>query len=236
MIYKILKIKVFFFLFSIISNSLFCQIAIKWEVDLKTQKAEVRIYNYSKEKIAFPLDTKSFQAYFTDNYIVSESNWDRNYPFYSFTINAYDIVSKNRIETYSGTPYLDLSDFEKQRTSIESLNRNYNSKISEWKNKNGLEKDFDAQINYYLIQNLIFLKPKDEKSFSIPFDLKNITNKNNAIHDSYLLEKNKSYVLFLSLQVRNDIYNYLTPSQKQKFKKYKLFAGSLESNKIELKQ
>lgn len=236
MIYKILKIKVFFFLFSIISNNLFCQITVKWKLDLDTHKAKVEIYNDSMEKIAFPLDTKFFQAYFSDNYNVSESNWDRNYPFYSFTINVFDIATQNRLETNSGTPYLDLSDFEKQRANIESINRNYNSKISAWKNKNGLEKDFNAQLNYYLIQNLIFLRPKERKSFSIPFDLKNITNKNNAIHDSYLLEKDKSYVLFLSLQIRNEIYNYLTLPQKQKLKKYKLFAGSLESNKIELKE
>jgi hypothetical protein len=234
MIYKVLKIKVFIF-FIVISNNLFSQITVKWQLDFKAQQAKVQIYNDSNEKIAFPLDTKSFQAYFNDNYTISQSDWNRNYPFYSLTINAYD-NAQNRIETNSSTPYLDLSDFEKQRLNIESINKDYNYKINSWKEKNGLKSDFEAQLNYYLMQNLIFLQPKEKKLFSIPFNLRDIANKNNVIHDSYLLEKDKSYTLFLSLQVRNEIYNYLTPSQKHKLKKYKLFEGSLESNKIQLKQ
>jgi hypothetical protein len=86
------------------------------------------------------------------------------------------------------------------------------------------------------MQNLVCLKPKEKKNFTIPLNLRNITNKDNAIHDSYLLEKNKNYTLFLSLQVKGNIYNYLTKAQKQKLKKYELFTGSLESNTIELKQ
>lgn len=234
MIYKILKMKILFFLI-IISNNFSSQIIVKWEISVKDQQAKVQIYNNSDKKTLFPLDTKSFQAHFSDNYIISQSNWNKDYPFFSFTVNAFNKLTQKRLETNSDIPYLDLSDFEKQKLNIESINKDYNSKINVWKEKNGLKSDLDAQINYYLIKNLVYLKPKEKKNFTIPLNLRNITNKDNAIHDSYLLEKNKNYTIFLSLQVKDDIYNYLTNAQKQKLKEYKLFTGSLESNKIEIK-
>jgi len=235
MIYKILKIPVLFFLI-IVSNNLFSQINVKWKLNLKTQQATVYVHNEGNKKIAFPLDTKSFQAYFSDNYVVSQSEWNKDYPFYSFTINVYDVINNKLIETNSTTPYLDLSDFEKQKANIKLNNKNYNSKIRLWKKMHNLKNDLDAEINYYLMQNLILLEPKEEKSFSIVFNLRNITNKNNIVQDSYVLEKNRDYLVFLSLFVKNDVYNYFTPSQKEKLKKYKFFTGSLESNKIELKE
>lgn len=235
MIYKILKIPVLFFLI-IVSNNLFSKINVKWKLNLKTQQATVYVHNEGNKKIAFPLDTKSFQAYFSDNYVVSQSEWNKDYPFYSFTINVYDVINNKLIETNSTTPYLDLSDFEKQKANIKLNNKNYNSKIRLWKKMHNLKNDLDAEINYYLMQNLILLEPKEEKSFSIVFNLRNITNKNNIVQDSYVLEKNRDYLVFLSLFVKNDVYNYFTPSQKEKLKKYKFFTGSLESNKIELKE
>lgn len=234
MTYKILKIQ--FFIFFAISNNIFSQITVKWQLDLQDQQAKIEIYNQSNKKIALPLDTTSFQAYYKDNYVISRSEWNKDYPFYSFTINACDASTNKRIETHSSAPYIDLSDFEKQRSNIESANEDYNSKISFWKKNNNLTSDLSAEINYYLLHNLMFLQPKETKIFHVPYNLKNITNKDNTVHDSYLLEEDKNYNLFLSLQVKNDIYNYLTPHQKQKLKKYKLFTGSLESNKIEIKR
>lgn len=235
MTYKILKIQLFI-LFIAVSNNLFCQITVKWQLDLDFKQAKIEIYNHSNKKIVLPLDTTSFQAYFKDNYVMSRSEWNKDYPFYSFTINTYDALTNKRMETHSSTPYLDLSDFEKQRSNTESANKDYSSKIDSWKKNNNLKSDLNAEINYYLLRNLMFLQPKETKIFYVPYNLKNITNKDNTIHDSYVLEENKNYTLFLSLQVKNDIYNYLTPHQKQKLKKYKLFTGSLESNKIEIKR
>ncbi|GAA5084183.1 hypothetical protein GCM10023210_03720 [Chryseobacterium ginsengisoli] len=229
-----IKNKFQIFLFLILSNILYSQLVVKWELKENNEKAIIKIYNESKQNVIIPIDLKSFQAYFINIY--NNSEWDKKYPFLAFKINVFDKISKNRVEINTSTPYLDISNFEKDRLKLDSITKNYESKINIWKKNNITLSNSEAQLNYYIIENLIYLKPNESLEFSILFDLRNITNQDNAIHYSYILEKNKSYTLFLSLHVKNDVYNYLTSYQKRKLKKYKLFTGSLESNKIELKQ
>lgn len=169
MTYKILKLQ--FFIFFAISNNLFSQITVKWQLDLQDQQAKMEIYNHSNEKIVLPLDTTCFQAYYKDNCVISQSESNKDYPFYSFTINAFDAFTNKRIESHSSTPYLDLSDFEKRRSNIKSSNKDYNSKIGFWKKNNNLTSDLSAEINYYLLRNLMFLQPKETKIFYVPYPI-----------------------------------------------------------------
>lgn len=55
-------------------------------------------------------------------------------------------------------------------------------------------------------------------------------------YDYFNLIPDHQYKLSLKYCIENNIYKYLTEEQLNKIKGYKLFFGSLESNKIEFKQ
>lgn len=232
MIYKALKIY-FTLLLLIITNNLYSQLNISWKLDSKKENADIIIYNNSNENIAVALDTLSLQGYFNDNNIISKENWNKNYPFLALTLNIYD-ENKNKLITNTSNPYYDLSEFQKMKGKRDSLENEYNSMIKKWKIKNKIKKDHVAQINYYLLKNLLLIKPKDSIKFSVIFNLRNITNTENNLLDSYILEADNKYNSLLTLNVDKSIENYLTKEQKQKLKNYIFFTGRIESNKIQL--
>ncbi len=90
-----------------------------------------------------------------------------------------------------------------------------------------------ALTNYNIIKNLIYLKSKEKVSFKIKLDFYNITNQE-LIFYNYILDKELKYKLSLSLCEFDELENYFTIDQKQKLKNYKLFKGSIQSNKIQL--
>lgn len=204
-------------------------------LDSKKEKADIIIYNSSNENIAVALDTLSLQGYFNDNNIISKENWNKNYPFLALTLNIYD-DDKNKLITNTTNPYYDLSEFQKMKGKRDSLENEYNSMIKKWKIKNKIKKDHDAQINYYLLKNLFLIKPKDSIKFSVIFNLRNITNTENNLLDSYILEADNNYNSLLTLNIDKSIENYLTKEQKQKLKNYIFFTGRIESNKIQLRK
>jgi hypothetical protein len=111
----------------------------------------------------------------------------------------------------------------------------YEKKIKLWQKKNGIKSFDDAKINYYIFNNLIYLKQGEKIEKEFYFDLHNITN-GKYMYYYYHIEDDKQYDVSLSFNIEDCVYKYLTPFQKQKLKKYKLFTGLLESNKVEFKQ
>lgn len=232
MIYKILKIY-FTLLLLIVTNSLYSQLNISWKLDSKKENADIVIYNNSSENIAVAVDTLSLQGYFNDSHIISKENWNKNYPFLALTLTIYD-DNKNKLITNTSNPYYDLSEFQNMKSKRDSLEKEYNSIIKKWKIRNKIKNDHVAQINYYLVNNLLLIKPKSSIKFSVIFNLRNITNTKNNLLDSYILEADNKYNSFLTLNVDKSIEKYLTKEQKQKLKNYVFFTGRIESNKIEL--
>lgn len=217
-----------------ITTKFYTQIRITWELDSKKENAEVTVYNDSDKNIAIPLDTLSLQGYYSDSDRITEKNWNKDYPFFALTLNIYE-NSKKRIKTNSGAPYFDMSKFEEIKNKKDSIQNEYNFVIKQWQAKNKIQKDFTAQINYYLLKKILLIKSKDKIKFSVIYNLRNITNTENGLHDSYQLEFGKNYFASLTLNINSLIYKYLTKDQKQELKKYELFEGKIESNKIELK-
>jgi len=233
MMYKTSKL-CFIFLLLFITNKFYSQVYINWKLDSKGENAEITIFNNSNEDIAIPIDTLSFQAYFNDTHKITKENWNKNYPFFALTLNVYD-YNQNRLKANTDMPYLDSSEFIKTKNKIDSIQNKYTSIIKEWKINNNITNDNIAQINYYLLKNLILIKSKDKVKFSVIFNLRNISNKENGLYDSYIIEKDKKYSALLKLNIDKRTYNYLTREQKQKLKNYNLFTGRIESNKIEIR-
>ncbi|WBV60640.1 hypothetical protein PFY12_00645 [Chryseobacterium camelliae] len=201
--------------FLLFSFNLSGQIKIEWSLNVIKQKADIIIRNESNKNVVIPIDTTSLQAYFSDDQIIKESNWSENYPFFALALQIYNYENQERVLTNSSAPYLDVDELNLKKDSI---SKKYKDKINSWKIKNRIKKENIAQINYYLVNNLRFLEPKDELKFEVAYNLRNITNQEIGVHDSYILEKGKKYFGFISFRTDRTIYDFLTDDQKKSIK------------------
>lgn len=202
---------------------------LKLEFTLINSVANVTIYNESKENYVLPIDVLHFRPYEADCGVFSD--YEMEFPSLSLMVNIINSDSKR--EDYA-LGYKHFDNIDSIEKNIDTKRENFQKKIKDWGKKNNI-KDYNlALINYNLNNNLIYLKPHEKVSFKIKFDLHNVTNQE-LIFYNYILEKTSNYIFYLSLCNYKNINKYLTSSQNKKLKKYKLFTGSLESNKIELK-
>ncbi|WP_223609550.1 hypothetical protein [Chryseobacterium sp. OSA05B] len=204
---------------------------LRLELRLTNSIAKVTIYNESKENYVLPIDAFHFRPYEDDCNNLS----DHELEFPSFGLMVNIIKSTGKKEDYTIGYYKTSENFDSISNNINIKRSSFQKKISKWGKNNNI-KDYNVSlINYNLINNLIYLKPKGKFSFNIKLDLYNITAQE-LIFYNYILEKSENYKFNLSLCEFKEIDRYLTSSQKYKLKKYKLFTKKLESNFVELKQ
>jgi hypothetical protein len=215
-------------------SNLNAQVKISWKVDADRKVADIVLYNESNENIIVPLDTTSLQPYYSDSYRITENEWIDRYPFLGLTLNIYDQPDQKNIETQIHS-HINLSEFDKIKAENDSIKKEFDIKIKEWKSQNDIQK-VNANINYYIINHLVFLHAKEKILFSVPFNLDNITNrKSGPLQGFYLLDCTRNNTGYLSARIDKNIYQYITESQKKKLREYKLFVGELKSNKTEVK-
>ncbi|MBW8361001.1 MAG: hypothetical protein K0M56_02300 [Kaistella sp.] len=211
------------------------QITMQWKLNSNKTTAEIAIKNTGSEVWVVPVHQQRLQAFFTDNCEWPRPDLSERYPFLAPTLNVFDVLTDERIETVSSFPYSDLTDFEKFRKRNDSLLVIKNLLLNEWMNKNHLTDKSTARHNVYFIKNLIFLKPQEEVRFEVPFSLFNITRQEDDIHDSYILQKDKNYALNLSICIDEALYHIMSKKQKRKLGRGKLFTGKIESNTLIIK-
>lgn len=221
---------ILFLTFSIFSG----QIRMTWTLNQKAGMANISIKNEGLNFVIIPLNTSSLQAYYLENCIINEAEFDKSQLYFSPSLIVNNDSDKRQVESFSSTPSIDISKFDSLKSKLDSINETYNNKIYKWKKRNKIENINYAQLNFYLINHLLTLKPSEEIIFSLPFNLINISARDNGVYDSYILEHNKKHSASLSLCVDKNIYRYLTGKQKSKLKGAILFSGTIESNKISI--
>ncbi len=233
MIHNIIKIFQIIFVFSFFGHFK-AQIKISWQLDSQKKVANITLYNDSNENIIIPLDTTSLQPYYSDNYNIIKQEWIDQYPFFGLTINIYDNFEQKNVETYLHSE-IDISDLKKIKIKNDSIIKEFNLKMEKWRKKNNV-READVKINYYIMNNLLRLKPYEKLVFHVPFNLKNITNRDaGPLQGFYVLDNEKENIGYLSISIDKETYiKYLTKSQRQMLNKYKLFTGSIKSNKIKI--
>lgn len=233
MIHDIIKIFQIIFVF-LIFGQFKAQLKINWQLDSQEKVANITLYNESNENIIIPLDTTSLQPYYSDNYNIIKHEWIDQYPFFGLTINIYDNFEQKNVETYLHSE-IDLSDLKKIKIKNDSIKKEFNLKMEKWGKKNNVPKA-DVKINYYIMNNLLRIKPQEKIVFHVPFNLKNIINRDvGPSQGFYVLDNEKENIGYLSISINKEAYiKYLTKSQRQKLNRYKLFTSSIKSNKINI--
>ncbi|MDR6922272.1 hypothetical protein [Chryseobacterium sp. 2987] len=210
------------------------------KVDEK-QLIEIIIKNNSQINYILPIDTTDFKPFYNGescvDFVDQESYKDlmlkANFENQSdneilMAIPQFKLMGK--IDENDNRVIMEL----KRRDSLKDLQ---NKEVDHWKRVNRILQSNDWAIkNKFLISNLIFLKPGQEFVYQKYFTPKKInSNQISGTYDYYNLLPNESYSFSLMYCIDERVYGYLTEKQKRKFKKFKFFTGSFESNTLKWK-
>lgn len=203
------------------------QIKIELNIDYLNKKANVVLVNETNTNLVVPLDTLALSPYY-DDICLEMKNYIHGSPYLGLNIKLKD---EDTISDFlGGTGKMDDLSVVNM---IYTEKKKYESKIRLWQKKNNIKSFEEAKINYYVFNNLMYLKPGEKIEKTFYFDLHNITN-GKYMYYYYRLEDDKKYNVSLTFNINECIYKYLTQKQKQSLNKYNLFKGQVESNKIEL--
>ncbi len=205
------------------------QIKIELNIDNLNKKAKIVLLNETNTNLAIPLDTLTLSPYF-DDICLEIKNYIHGSPYLGLNIK---LKNEDTISDFLGGSGKmdDLSLVNKMAKE----KKKYERKIRLWQKKNNIKSFEEAKINYYVFNNLIYLKPGEKIERTFYFDLHNITN-GKYMYYYYHIEDDKQYNVSLSFNIQDCVYKYLTATQKEKLTDYKLFTGSIESNEIQLKK
>ncbi|WP_157761445.1 hypothetical protein [Chryseobacterium camelliae] len=208
------------------------QLKMECNINFIDKKATVILLNTTNNNVVIPIDKHSLRPYFND-ICLDLSQYQFDYPVLgpSILIHKNDSILES---SSSGDIGNDLAIIENESKKRKANINKYENDIRLWQKLHHIKSFEEAKINYYVYNNLMFLKPKEKIVLEFYFDLNNIT-KEKYMNYFYRLESGQNYSLNISLKINECIYNYLTGYQKSKLKKYKLFYGTIVSNKIELK-
>ncbi|MDH6252581.1 hypothetical protein M2347_002308 [Chryseobacterium sp. H1D6B] len=197
----------------------------------KGEKLSVSITNLTNDYYVVPFDESSFKGYNSEEVCNDLKTLDYPYNFFALSLIFKDKM-KNEPEnslTRSFHPQ-DLDQKEADRVHLKYQKKK--EKLISWKKKNNFQTDLEAERNFYIMNNLLFLSPKEKKILNLEMDIFTIMRGDTMFYDYYNLQNGKEYNFNVKLCADRNIYNYLTEKQKHYLQKYKFFEGQLESNTL----
>ncbi|KQT16803.1 hypothetical protein ASG31_10515 [Chryseobacterium sp. Leaf404] len=193
------------------------------------KSAVVSIENETNNNYIIPVDLTNLKAFFNFETCAYFSEYDSSYNPLALTLIVIDANSGEKIEAKRGTAYMEDNFAEKYIKEISRCGVIDNTYVN-WSKTQEINDESKAKINYYLVRNLVFLKPKQKINFRVLIDLKNVSTESLYVFDWYNLDESKRYNLQLQFDVQNCFYDFLTKKQRETFSDYKLFTGKIESN------
>lgn len=225
-----MKLKILILLF--LATRATAQVKIEFSINTSNNIAEISINNMTEDYYLIPLDMTSLRPYYNN---ICLDMIEYTYPYPVLGLNIL-LKKDNRIVDSSANSEIpnDTVIAGREFKKLNNLKIINEKKIISWQKKNGI-KDFEtAKNNFYIFNNILYLKPKQVIKFKSKFNLDNITDQK-YFHSYFPRNKYDKYMISLYYDVQPCIYNYLTSDQKKRLIKYKFFLGKLESNVIELK-
>ena len=189
------------------------------------------ITNLTNNYYALPFDKNGFKGYNINEVCSDLKNLDYPHRFFALSLMFEDRIKNEPIESLLRSYHLQSFD-EKTINQINSLVNIHKQEILEWQEENDLKLELDAERNFYIMNNLLLLAPKEKVTLNLEMNVYEIKRGDTMFYDYYNLEDKKKYDFSVILCADKGIYNYLTDTQKVKLKKYMFFVGRIESNII----
>lgn len=210
------------------------QIAVMFSMELDRKSAIITIKNNSTKNYALPVELTNLKAYY-ENDIVCEYFNSYHAPLHglSFSLKLTDSKTKQVLEpqrTHVNIDFDTLQNYLTENKQCFSLDQEKQN----WQLTHKIKDKAKADLNYYIFNNLILLRPNQNMSYRILIDLDNISSEIYFV-DKYDVKPNTKYFFQLYTEINDCIYDVLTPVQKKELKDYTLFTGKIESNIIDCK-
>lgn len=158
------------FLFPIFIKS---QIGLTFNMAFDKKSAVVTLQNKTDDNYIIPVDLTNLKAFFNFETFTYFSEYHSSYNPLALTLVVLDANSGEKIEANRGTAYMEDNFAEKY---IKEMSRCdvIDSTYVNWSKEQRISDESKSIINYYLVRNLIFLKPKQKINFRVVIDLKNV--------------------------------------------------------------
>lgn len=194
------------------------------EIDRKS--AIVSIENYSSKNYVLPLEMTNLKPFWEGENPCEMAKY-HHAPSHqlSFSLKLTDSKTYKVLEPQNTYVNLDLnfieSDLEKNKNCYTK------SELKNWQQKFKIKDEGIAALNYYIYNNLIFLKPNQKIKFRVITDLQNISNELYFVY-RYDTKSDTRYKFELSTEINECVYDVLTIEQKEELKYYSFFTGKLK--------
>lgn len=226
--------KYLIYIFLMISNIVFSQIkftvSIAKAIDNDKYILKVNFANLSAENYAIPIDTTGFRAYYSPQ-ICNKVEYPDKY--FAPVLFFKEEKSETYIQANSGSYDIYEMNSENLEKQARIKLQKRKDKIKNWMFKKQLENFEEAEENYNIIKNIVFLKPEQNFSYETLLDLSDIRRSDISLnHDRYSLDKKTDYYFSLSVCIDKNIYKVLTSKQIKQHKDYRFYDGRLDSNII----
>ncbi|MBW8361002.1 MAG: hypothetical protein K0M56_02305 [Kaistella sp.] len=220
-------------LFSTVTAQITHQVTVIKKISHSKFIIKAEFINESDQTYIIPLDTTGLKAYYPDE-ICGMDQMEFPYKYFAPAVLLHNQKGENvhaNLKSYN-VPEESMSLLSKE---FDSLRQQYKTRISEWAKKEHISDFKTAEQNFYIMNNLIVLKPGKSFTYEIVLDLYKVNRSELFLNfDSYMLTVNSTFTFRSLLCADKNIYSYLTKKQKKQLKKYKLFKGIIESNRIVL--
>ncbi|QIY90781.1 hypothetical protein [Chryseobacterium gallinarum] len=203
------------------------------EKEYKGHILELTVINESDNSITFPLDTLSYalpftedlNAYYQEQNLILAPDMVNSLAVYGF------IYQKGKFfegalgdePSYDYPGIMDRNNFREKREKV----------INEWGLRNNIKDDVMRAYNWYLMKNLITIKPGKKIKYKIYFNpFFKMLNRYGEQEFYYQLNFKLPYKVNFKIICNENLYKLLTTRQRKEYKN--LFIGVVESNTLDL--
>jgi hypothetical protein len=193
---------------------------------------ELTVINTSDHSISFPLDKRSYSIPFSEDIAVyyGEDNVSSS-PDSQYRLCAYGFVTQNG-KFFDGDIQCSMPDII-EHPEEQKMVENRKKSIEEWGRRNHLS-DHTVNINnWYIMNNMVTLKPKSSFQYKIYFNpfFKKICR--SCYHEFYNgIDSKMPYEVNFKIILNQDVYHLMTSGQKATFKN--LLTETVTSNTLHL--
>lgn len=211
------------------------QIVSNQEIKNKGHILEITLYNNSDKEVVLPIDTLSYAIPYTDKinqYYDNPENIISN-PDVLNALGIYPIIYQNnqfKEQELADDPFYEEQSLE-EKSQILKLRL---EKINDWKKSKKIDDQLSANYNWYLLKNMITIKPHQEIKYKIHFNpFSKMLHSLGYQEFYYRLKPNATYEATFKIILNKKLYQFLTKEDKEKYPN--LFTGVISSNTMTFK-
>lgn len=209
--------------------------ALNEEIRNKGHILEISLTNNSDKEVTFPLDTLSYAVPYTDKIDQYYNNPEDfiSEPDIFNTLGIYPMIHQNnqfKEQELATDPFYEEAQLV-EKAQIANLRL---EEVNNWKKSRKIDDQLFAVYNWYLLKNMISIKPHQEIKYKIHFNpFSKMLHLLGYLEFYYGLKPKATYEVTFKIILNKNLYQFLTKEDKEKCPN--LFTGVISSKTMTFK-